>query len=31
MFTGKPVESQDMLEAVHIYLALYGQNDDRIM
>jgi hypothetical protein len=31
MFTGKPVELEDWLEAVHIYLALYGQTDDRIM
>jgi hypothetical protein len=31
MFTGKPVELEDWLEAVHIYLALYGQADDRIM
>jgi hypothetical protein len=31
MFTGKPVESEDWLEAFHIYLALYGQTDDRIM
>jgi Retrotransposon gag protein/Zinc knuckle len=30
-FTGKPVELEDWLEAVHIYLALYGQTDDRIM
>jgi hypothetical protein len=31
MFTGKPVELEDWLEAVHIYLTLYGQTDDRIM
>jgi hypothetical protein len=31
MFTGKPFESEDWLEAVHIYLALYGETDDRIM
>jgi hypothetical protein len=31
MFTGKPVELGDWLEAVHIYLALYGQTDYRIM
>ena len=30
-FTGKPAELEDWLEAVHIYLALYGQTDDRIM
>ena len=30
-FKGKPVELEDWLEAVHIYLALYGQTDDRIM
>jgi Retrotransposon gag protein len=30
-FTGKPVELEDWLEAVHIYLALYGQTDDRVM
>jgi hypothetical protein len=30
-FTGKPVELEDWIEAVHIYLALYGQTDDRIM
>jgi hypothetical protein len=30
-FTGKPVESEDWIEAVHIYLALYGQADDNIM
>jgi hypothetical protein len=30
-FTGKPVELEDWLEAVHIYLALYGKTDDRIM
>jgi hypothetical protein len=31
MFTGKPVELEDWLEAVHIYLALNGQTDDMIM
>jgi hypothetical protein len=31
MFTGKHVELEDWLEAVQIYLALYGQADDRIM
>jgi Retrotransposon gag protein/Zinc knuckle len=30
-FTGKPVDLEDWLEAVHIYLALYGQTDDKIM
>jgi hypothetical protein len=30
-FTGKPVELEDWLEAVHIYLARYGQTDDKIM
>jgi hypothetical protein len=30
-FTGKPVELEDWLEAVHIYLAFYGQADDNIM
>jgi hypothetical protein len=30
-FTGKPVELEDWLEAVHIYLALYGQTDANIM
>jgi hypothetical protein len=30
-FTGKPVELEDWIEAVHIYLALYGQKDDKIM
>jgi hypothetical protein len=30
MFTGKPVELDDLLEVVHIYLALYGQTDKRI-
>ena len=30
-FTGKPAELEDWLEAVHIYLALYGQTDDKIM
>jgi hypothetical protein len=30
-FTGKPVELEDWLEAVHIYLALYGQTDNKIM
>jgi hypothetical protein len=29
--TGKHVELEDWLEAVHIYLALYEQTDDRIM
>jgi Retrotransposon gag protein len=29
-FTGKPVELEDWLEAVHIYLAVYGQMDDKI-
>jgi hypothetical protein len=29
-FTGKPVELEDWLEAVHIYLAVYGQTDDKI-
>jgi hypothetical protein len=29
-FTAKPVELEDWLEAVHIYLALYGQADDKI-
>jgi hypothetical protein len=31
MFTGKPEELEDWLEAVHIYLALYGKTDDKIM
>jgi hypothetical protein len=31
MFTGIPAELEDWLEAVLIYLALYGQTDDRIM
>jgi hypothetical protein len=31
MFKGKPVELEEWLEAVHIYLELYGQTDDRIM
>jgi hypothetical protein len=31
MFTGKTIELKDWLEAVHIYLALYGQTDYRIM
>jgi hypothetical protein len=31
MFTGKPVELEYWLEAFHIYLALYGQTDGRIM
>jgi hypothetical protein len=31
MFTGKPFELEDWLEAVHIYLALYGQTNDKIM
>jgi hypothetical protein len=30
-FTGKPVDLEDWLEAVHIFLALYGQTDDKIM
>jgi hypothetical protein len=30
-FMGKPVELEDWLEAVHIYLALYGQTDNNIM
>jgi hypothetical protein len=30
-FTGEPVELEDWLEAVHTYLALYGQTDDKIM
>jgi hypothetical protein len=30
-FTGKPVDLEDWLEAVHIYLALYVQTDDKIM
>jgi hypothetical protein len=30
-FMGKPVELEDWLEEVHIYLALYGQTDDKIM
>jgi hypothetical protein len=30
-FMGKPVELEDWLEAVHIYLELYGQAEDRIM
>jgi hypothetical protein len=30
-FTGKPVDLEDWLEAVHIYLAPYGQADDKIM
>jgi uncharacterized membrane protein YheB (UPF0754 family) len=30
-FTGKPLQLLDWLEAVHIYLALYGQTDDKIM
>jgi hypothetical protein len=30
-FTGKPVELEDWLEAVHIYMAFYGQTDDKIM
>jgi hypothetical protein len=29
--TGKPVELEDWFEAVHIYLALYGQTDDKVM
>jgi Retrotransposon gag protein len=31
IFTGKTVELEDWLEAVHIYLELYGQTDDKIM
>jgi Retrotransposon gag protein len=31
IFTGKPVELEDWLEAVHIYLELYGQMGDKIM
>jgi Retrotransposon gag protein/Zinc knuckle len=30
-FTGNPVELEEWLEAVHIYLALYGQTDNKIM
>jgi hypothetical protein len=30
-FTGKPVELEGWLEAVHIYLAIYGQTDDKII
>jgi hypothetical protein len=30
-FTGKPVELEDWLEAVHIYLATLRQTDDKIM
>jgi hypothetical protein len=30
-FTVKPVDLEDWLEAVLIYLALYGQTDDKIM
>jgi hypothetical protein len=30
-FTGNPVELEDRLEAVQIYLAFYGQADDNIM
>jgi hypothetical protein len=30
-FTGKHVELEEWLEAVQIYLALYGQTDDNIM
>jgi hypothetical protein len=30
-FKGKPVELEDWLEEVHIYLALSGQTDDKIM
>jgi hypothetical protein len=29
--TGKPAELEDWLGAVHIYLELYGQTDDKIM
>jgi hypothetical protein len=31
IFTGKPEELEYSLEAVHIYLALYGKTDDKIM
>jgi hypothetical protein len=31
IFTGKPVVLEDWLEAVHIYLALHGQTDDKKM
>jgi hypothetical protein len=30
-FTGKPVELEDWLESIYIYLELYGQTDDNIM
>jgi hypothetical protein len=30
-FPGIPVDLEDCLEAVHIYLALYGQTDDKII
>jgi hypothetical protein len=30
IFTGKPVELEDWLEAVHIYFALCGQTGDKI-
>jgi hypothetical protein len=30
-FTGKPEELEDWLEAVHIYLAIYGQTEDKII
>jgi Retrotransposon gag protein len=30
-FKGTPVQLEDWLEAFHIYLALYGQTDDKIM
>jgi hypothetical protein len=30
-FTGKHVQLEDWIEAVHIYLALYGNADDKIM
>jgi hypothetical protein len=30
-FTGRPEELEDWLEAVHVYLALYGQTDDKVM
>jgi hypothetical protein len=31
MFKGKPVELEDWPEAVHIYMALHGQTDDKTM
>jgi hypothetical protein len=31
IFMGEHVELEDWLEAVHIYLALCGQTDDKIM